>query len=167
VAASAVSRCSTPKGASRSRCSTAIPLTRGIGQDLPQRGAVAVHARPDLGHRPVQRDPAFTGFLTRPARPVVPRHHPGQRTTHDSKQQSSRRAPRMVRPQSCRSGVGEQAQARFRRGTSSGRSDTKPLATRPLGQRHRRHLITKQHINTHSGSYRPLTPAYPLCSGRR
>jgi hypothetical protein len=131
VAASAASGCSTPKGARRSRCSTTIPLTRGIGQDPPQLGKVAVHTRPDPGHRRVQRDPAVTGLLTRPARPVVPRHHAHQRTTHDSKQQSSRRARRMVRPRSCRSGVGEQAQARFRHGTSSGRSGTKPPGHAP------------------------------------
>jgi hypothetical protein len=33
------------------------PAHPGIGQDLPQLGAVAVHTRPDLGHRRIQRDP--------------------------------------------------------------------------------------------------------------
>jgi hypothetical protein len=41
------------------------PTHLGIGQDLPQRGAVAGHTRPDLGHRRIQRDPAVTGFLGR------------------------------------------------------------------------------------------------------
>jgi hypothetical protein len=84
VAARAASRYSTPpKAASRSRCSTTIPLTSGIGQDPPQLGAVAGHTRPDLGHRRIQRDPPFTGLLTRPDRPVAPHHHAGQRTKHD------------------------------------------------------------------------------------
>jgi hypothetical protein len=76
-------------------------------------------------------------------RPVVPRHHAGQRTKHDSKQQSSR---------SCRSGAGEQTQARFRHGTSSGRSGTTPPAQRA----HLDNFIeSSTHKTTHFYTFRP------------
>jgi hypothetical protein len=45
------------------------PAHPGIGQDRPQPGADAVHARPDHGHRRIQRDPAFTGFPSDPSGP--------------------------------------------------------------------------------------------------
>jgi hypothetical protein len=57
----------------------------------------------------------------------------------------------MVRPRSCRLGVGQQTQARFRQGTSSGRSGTKPPDPAPTRTTSQSHRITKQHIFTHSG----------------
>jgi hypothetical protein len=122
-----------------------------LGTRSERRGAVAGHTRPDPGHRRIQRDPAFTGFLRDPSglafhviTPLSGRHT-------GSKQQSSRCARRRVRPRSCRPGVGEQTQARFRHGTSSGRSGTKPPDPAPTRTTSQSHLITKQHIITHLG----------------
>jgi hypothetical protein len=61
----------------------------------------------------------------------------------------------MVRPISCRSGVGEQTQARFRHGTSSGRSGTKPPDHAPTRTTSQSHPITKQHIITYLGRQLP------------
>jgi hypothetical protein len=95
----------------------------------PQRGFLGgcrVHSEPiRLHHR---RGHCVTTSAVAHRTPASARRRAMQ---HDSKQQSSRWARRTVRPRSCRSGGGEQAQARFRQGTSSGRSGTNPTGHAP------------------------------------
>jgi hypothetical protein len=137
VAATAAGRCSTPNRARRSRCSTTIPLTRGIGQDLPQPGAVAGHTRPDPGHRRIQREPAVTGFLVDPSglashviTPLSGRHT-------DSKHSS----PAGLGGWFDHDRAGRELASRHRQGSGmepvQGGPVPNPLTPRPHGQLHR------------------------------